>query len=292
MRLGIDEISFESPAGLEDRSTYNFVGTDPREELEVRFEFPAGGATPSDQVIAKLHTQLDGFPVAGFSIDPPSERDVAGVRGQQLRYVFEDGGETMQAVTVVANLGNGTHTNDWVKFSWTFALPAAEADKRVDAVLASLAGAEQPAPAPLADGWVRRRAGAWALDLPAGLSFPRTHSWADVDARLSISITVTELDAEPPVLDEPLVHAADRGEDVVDRSDLPLQDGELMCVHLRDDELDAERLVCRSVQVHEFGDPARKCYVLVDAAAPWSAEARLRALVDDLLASVRKEPHP
>lgn len=292
MRLCVDQISFESPAGLGDRSTYNFLGSDPREELEVRFEFPAGGGTPSEEVIAKLHRQLDGFPVPGFSLDPPGEREVAGVPGKQLRYTFSERGEPIECVTVVANLGNGVHTGDWVKLSWTLAMSRAEADARVDAVLASFAAADQPPPAEPAAGWVRRRAGGWAFDLPAGLASPRTYAWADLDAQLSISITVTALDAEQPVIDEPLILAGDKGQDVVEREDLPLQDGALMRVHLRDDDLDAERLVCRSVQVHEFGDPPRKCYVQVDAAAPWSAEARLRGLVDDLIASVHEEPHP
>ena len=122
----------------------------------------------------------------------------------------------------------------------------------------------------------------------------RTLSWADLDERLSISITVTEPDAEPPVLDEPLVHAADQGLVVVDRIDTPITDGELMQVHLRHDAINEERCVCRCVQTYELTDPepVRRFYVQIDAQAPWSAAARLRGLVDDLLASVQQEQRP
>jgi hypothetical protein len=96
------------------------------------------------------------------------------------------------------------------------------------------------------------------------------------------------------VIDEPLLDASDRGEIVVDREDLPIDDGALMRVHLRDDELDADHFVCRTVQRFEFAgtDPVRACHVQIDATGPWAAEARLRALVDELLASVRKEQSP
>jgi hypothetical protein len=296
MRLRVDQISFESPVGLEDSTTYNFQATDPRELFEVRFEFPAGGGTPGDGVITKLHAQLDNFPVPGFAIEQPSDREVAGVPGKSLRFTFDERGKPMHGVIVVANLGNGTHSKDWVKLSWRLGLPLAEVGARVDTVLASLAPADQPAPAPPAAGWVRRQAGAWAFDIPASLSYPRVRRWQDFDARLSISITITELDAEQPVIDEPLVAASDRGEIVVEREDLPIPEGTLMRVHLRDDELGTEQLVCRSVQRHEFsgpaGSPPRACYVQVDAAGPWAAEARLRALVDDLLASVLEEQAP
>ncbi|PRQ02211.1 hypothetical protein ENSA5_25460 [Enhygromyxa salina] len=300
MRLRVDDISFEVPRGLEDRSTYSFHGRDPQEELDLRLEFPAGGGTPSDEVIAKLHEQLDGFPVSAFSIDEPSDRELAGKAGKYLRYSFEQDGETVHGITVVANLGSEANPDDWVKLSFTLGLPRADADARVEAVLASLAPAEQPAPAAPAAGWVRRRAGAWAFDVPARLSYPRTHTWRDLDARLSISITIHDLDAEQPTLDEPLVDAADKGLVVVDREDVSLSDGELMRAHLRDDELGEESLVCRSVQGFELGgssrdpasDSARTCYVQIDAGGPWSAAARVRGLVDELLASVRKEDSP
>lgn len=297
MRVRVDRISFESPVGLEDRTMYTFHGADPLEEFEVRFEFPAGGGTPSDRVITKLHAQLDNFPVPGFAIEQPADREVAGLPGKSLHYVFDQAGKPMHGVIVVANLGSETAPNDWVKFSWKLGSPRAEVDARVDAVLASLARADQPAPAPPAAGWVRREAGVWAFDVPASLSYPRVYRWQDLDARLSFSITITELDAEQPVIDEPLVDASDRGQIVVEREDLPITAGTLMRVHLRDDDLGAELFVCRAVQQHEFSDgsagsPARKCYVQVDATGPWAAEARLRALVDDLLLSVLEVQGP
>lgn len=296
MRLRVDDISFESPVGLEDCTTYNFRGADPLEELAVRLEFPAGGGTPSDAVITKVHAQLDNFPVSGFAIEQPVDRQVAGVPGKSLHYEFDEKGERMHGVVVVANLGSETHANDWINFRWMLGTPRAQLDARIDTALASLARVDQGAPAPTPAGWVRRHAGVWAFDVPASLSYPRIYSWQDLDARLTITITITKLDADPPVIDEPLLDASDRGQIVVDREDLPINDGALMRVHLRDDELDADHFVCRSVQRFEFaglaGTPARACHVKVDATGPFAEQARLRALVDELLASVRKEQSP
>jgi hypothetical protein len=294
MRLRVDDISFESPVGLEDRTSYNFRAADPLEELAVRLEFPAGGGTPSDAVIAKVHSQLDALPVPGFAIEQPIDREVAGAPGKSLHYEFDEKSEHMHGVVVVANLGNETHANDYIKFRWTLGSPRAKVVARIDTALASLARVDQPAPAPTPAGWVRRHAGVWAFDVPANLSYPRVYSWQDLDAALTISIRVTKLDADPPVIDEPLVDAAHRGEIVVAREDLPLDEGALMRVHLRDDELDADHFVCRSVQRFELdnADPVRSCHVQVDATGRWADEARLRALVDDLLASVRKEQSP
>jgi hypothetical protein len=296
MRLRVDDISFESPQGLEDCTSYNFRAANPKEELAVRLEFPAGGGTPSDAVIAKVHAQLDNLPVPGFAVEQPVDRQVAGVPGKSLHYDFDEKGEPMHGVVVVANLGSETHANDWINFRWMLGTPRARVDARIDTTLASLARVDQPAPAPTPAGWVRRHAGVWAFDVPASLSYPRTYSWQDLATRLAVSITVTKLDADPPVIDEPLLDASNRGEIVVDRKDLPLKDGALMRVHLRDDELGADHFVCRAVQRFEFagpaGAPARACHVKIDATGPFAEEARLRALVDELLASVRKEQSP
>lgn len=293
MRLRVDDISFDSPSGLADHSDYNFRARDPRVELGLELELPAGTGTPSDEVITELHGQLDGFPVPAMSVDPPVDRELAGVPGKALRYRFEeDDGTSVHGYMVVANLGSELGDDDWIKLGWQLELPRDQVDAHIDAVLASFARADQPPPGLPQAGWVRRRAGLWALDLPEHLCYPRTHRFGDLDEEIDVSLTVHALGDPAPPLDDPLTRATRDGLTLVDREDEERDEAQIMRLHLQDDALGEERFVCRAIQTHELGDPPSECHVQIDASGPWSAAARLRAFVDDLLASVAEEDSP
>jgi hypothetical protein len=163
MRLRVDDISFEVPRGLEDRTSYRFVARAPREELELSFEFPSGGGTPSAELIAAVRERLDGLPIGRLSIDEQGERELAGVPGHDLRFSCDDDdGARAIGYVAVANLGSARNEADWVKFSWMLTLPLEQARAHIDAVLASVAPLDAPPPAATPPDWVRRRARAAA----------------------------------------------------------------------------------------------------------------------------------
>ena len=297
MRARIDDLSFASPQGLDDRSDYRFFASEPALEFRLGFEFPAGEGTPAEVIIAELHAQLERKPAPDFALDAPSDRELAGQPGKLLRYAFTEEGRDARTHCgmVAANLGTPpTNPGDYVLATWMLALPEPEADAWIDAVLASLAPADQPSPAPPQPGWIRRSAGAWAFDLPDHLAVPRARRWIDLPANLSVSIEVLEPGRDAPGFDDLLDGVADDGLTIVAREDLELSGlaldaGQLLRLRLHDPDADEELSSTRAILTGERGDPAERRSVRIDASGPWDAAPKLRALVDALLASVREE---
>jgi hypothetical protein len=294
--MRVDGVAFESPAGLEDSTSYSYQARATYEELNVEFELPVGRATPAAEVIVDVRDGLAGYFGAEFSIVAQGDQPFVGQPGKFLQYRL-DGGEQVVSKVVVANTVRADgQRGDWIKLVWSAwpgALAAAgSVDAVVDPIVASFVRMDQVSPKPVLPGHVRQQAGDWQLDVPAHLVGPRTFIYEDIEAELRVELSVLEAGAQEPVL-EPGVAVA--GAEQVSRSDQKLADGERIDLQVRsDDDPNGEStliLAKRDIELVGARTGERR-FVVISATGPARDGARLRGIVDDLLASVHGEEEP
>lgn len=283
MRHRVDEIGFTSPSGLADQTRYGFRSRSPREQLEVEFEAPPGGATPAGRARDEVRQQLiDGLGSA-VTIVGEGDRVVLGQPAAVLHYAFEDRGKPSQGYVVIANLGSEAHEGDFVQLAFQLEGDASRVPGVVDPVLASLAR-DQAGP-----GATWRQVGPFALELPARFAGPRSYVWADDELEQRLTITVHPFDAPAPELDAALDQLA-RARTIVARDDVPIIYGQL--VRARLDDAGVPYFACVAVQAYAIGNPVRERWVEVRAEGRGADEAQVRKRVDDLLASIAVETRP
>ncbi|EDM74403.1 hypothetical protein PPSIR1_17105 [Plesiocystis pacifica SIR-1] len=292
MRFRVDEIAFDSPAGLEDGTSYCFRADGPRTELTVEFELPGGGATPAAELLDDMCGQMKTHFQGDFGVDDQGELELMGQAVPYRHFHIMDGGQPKQGFTVAANIGNGVHEGDYVKIGWLLDVDAGAVRGIVDPVLASWARADRPAPGPTPAGSTRRQAAIWAFDLPAQFSGPRSFTWEDVDAELRVGVTVHPLERfeqaggpREPDLEAHVAELLARGRAQVEREDVPIIHGAMLRLVTKDD-YDDHWWSCRARQAYEVGNPVRMRHVEVAADGPLDAQEQLRRVVDELLASI------
>src|SRR5262245_44159579 len=123
--MRVDGVAFESPAGLEDSTSYSFQARDTYEELTIEFELPVGRATPADEVIADVGEGLAGYFDAEYSVVAKGDQTFVGQPGKFLQYRL-DGSEQVVSKIVVANTVVDRQRGDWIKLVWS-AWPTATA---------------------------------------------------------------------------------------------------------------------------------------------------------------------
>jgi hypothetical protein len=294
--MRVDGVAFESPAGLEDSTSYSYQASATYEELSVEFELPVGRATPAEQVITEVREGLAGYFAAGFSIVAQGDQVFVGQPGKFLQYRL-DGDEQVVSKIVVANTARADgQRGDWIKLAWS-AWPAAlaSAGGSVDAVVDPIASSFAPvtsAPTPVLPGHVRQQAGDWQLDVPAHLVGPRTFIYEDIEAELRVELSVLDAGAQEPTL-EPGVAVA--GAEQISRSDQTLADGARIDLQVRSDSdpNGESTLILAKRNIELVGArTGEHRFVVVSATGPARDGARLRVIVDDLLASVHGEQEP
>jgi hypothetical protein len=292
--MQVDGVAFESPAGLEDSTSYCFAAESTPEELTVEFELPVGEGEPAAAVIAESREGLEQFFEAKFAVVAEGSTTLAGEPGQFLTYRVA-GDEKVLSKIVVANVGppaggaepgaDDPARRDWVKIAWGDDRELDAIATYVDPILASFSPADQP-PATVLPGHVRQQAGPWVLDLPAHLHGPRTFIFEDPEAELRVELSVLEADAEEPTL-EPGV--AGYGGEETSRDERELDGGERIDLRLRsdDDPHGESTLILAKRELELAGERAGESrWVVLSATAPSSQHARLEQIADELLASI------
>jgi hypothetical protein len=291
--MRVDGVAFESPAGLEDSTSYSFQARSTYEELSIEFELPVGRATPAEVVIDDVRDGLAGYFAAEYSTVARGDQPFVGQPGKFLSYRL-DGSEQVVSKIIVANTARPDGSRgDWIKLLWS-AWPAALAsaggsvDAVVDPIIASVAPVDS-APAAVLPGHVRQQAGAWVLDVPAHLIGPRTFIYEDTEIELRIELSILPAGAPEPTL-EP--GAAVAGGEQVSRTEHVLADGARVDLDVRSD-LDPNgesTLILAKREIELVGARVgERRWVVVSATSPARDGARLRSIVDDLLASVHPE---
>jgi hypothetical protein len=294
--MRVDGVAFDRPAGLEDSTSYSYHAPSSYEELNLEFELPIGRATPADEVIAEVREGLAGYFGAELSIVAQGDQVFVGQPGKFLQYRL-DGDEQVVSKIIVANTVDADgQRGDWIKLVWS-AWPGALAsagsvDALVDPIAASVAPVDQVPSKPVLPGHVRQQAGEWQLDVPAHLDGPRTFIYEDIEAELRVELSVLDAGAPEPTL-EPGVAVADAEQ--VSRSDQALADGERIDLQVRSDlDPNGESMLILARRRIELvgGRTGEHRFVVISATAPARDGARLRSVVDDLLASVHAEEEP
>jgi hypothetical protein len=307
--MRVDGVAFESPAGLEDSTSYSYQARASYEELTIEFELPVGRATPAELVMADIHEGLAGYFAAEFSVVARGDQPFVGQLGKFLTYEL-DGSEPVVSKIIVANTARpdgpvGTakggecpkQAGDWIKLAWsgapaTLAAAGGSIDAVVDPIIASVVpiqGAGQRAPATVLPGHVRHQAGDWVLDVPAHLRGPRTFIYEDIDIELRVELTVLDDGAPEPTL-EPGVAVA--GGEELSRTEHALADGARVDLDVRSDSdpNGESTLILAKRKVELTGARAvTQRWVAISATSPARDGARLRSIIDDLLASVHAE---
>lgn len=293
--MRVDGVAFESPAGLEDSTSYSYQARATSEELNVEFELPVGRATPAHEVIADVREGLAGYFGAEFSIVGEGDQPLVGQPGKFLHYRL-DGSEPVVSKIVVANTVRADGARgDWIKLVWSEAsgaVASASVDAVVDPIAASLVRVGAPIgspPTPVLPGHVRQQAGDWQLDVPVHLVGPRTFIYEDIDAELRVELSVLDAGAQDPSLDPGVAIA---GAEQISRRDQTLADGERIDLEVRSDsDPNGEStliLAKRNIELVGARTGERR-FVVISATGPARDGARLRSIVDDLLASVHGE---
>jgi hypothetical protein len=289
--MRVDGVAFESPAGLEDSTSYSYQARSTYEELTIEFELPVGRATPAEAVIADVREGLAGYFAAEYSTVAQGDQPFVGQPGKFLNYRL-DGSEQVVSKIIVANTArpDGAH-GDWIKLVWS-AWPASLAGRSVDAVVDPIIASVVPvdrAPASVLPGHVRQQAGNWVVDVPAQLVGPRNFIYEDVDAELRVELSVLKDGAPEPTL-EPGVAVA--GGQEISRTEHVLADGARVDLDVRSDsDPNGEStliLAKRHVELSGTRKGTRR-WVVISATSPARDGGRLRGIVDDLLASVQAE---
>lgn len=293
--MRVDGVAFESPAGLEDSTSYSYQARATYEELNVELELPVGRAVPAEQVITEVREGLAGYFGAELTIVAQGDQVLVGQPGKFLQYRL-DGDEQVVSKIVVANTVRADgQRGDWIKLVWSAWPGALAAGGSVDAVVDPIAASVVPIAAalkPVLPGHVRQQAGDWQLDVPAHLIGPRTFIYEDIDAELRVELSVLDAGAPDPAL-EPGVAIA--GAEQVSRSDQTLADGERIDLHVRSDSdpNGESTLILAKRNIELVGARAgERRYVVISATGPARDSSRLRSIVDDLLASVHGEEEP
>lgn len=285
--MRVDGIAFESPAGLEDGTHYNFSSSAPHasEQLSVELELPTGGATPAAEVIAEIRQSLREFHAAAFTVVADGRTTLAGEPAQFFTYRL-DGNEQVVGKIVVANLDAG----DWVKLAWEGDRDPGSLDAYLAPIIASFAPGTG-APTAVLSGHQRHSAGPWVLDVPAHLHGPRNFIWEDIEAELRIELTVLE-DGDPEPALEP--GAAVAGGEEVARLERAIEGGARFDIRVRSDaDPNGEStliLAKRKVELTQLTSaPRLRRWVVLSASAPSTAGARLTSVIDALLGSILAE---
>jgi hypothetical protein len=303
--MRVDGVAFESPAGLEDSTSYSYQAPSSHEELTLEFELPVGRATPAEIVMTDVHEGLAGYFAAEFVLVARGDQPFVGQPGKFLTYRL-DGSEQVVSKIIVANTARpdgpvGTakggecpkQAGDWIKLAWS-ASPAALAsaggsvDAIVDPIIASVVPVER-APATVLPGHVRHQAGDWVLDVPAHLLGPRTFIYEDIDIELRVELSVLQAGAPEPTL-EPGVAVA--GGEELSRTEHTLADGARVDLDVRSDsDPNGESTLILAKRKVELvgGGVGTQRWVVISATSPARDGARLRSIIDVLLASVHAE---
>lgn len=289
--MRVDGVAFESPAGLEDSTSYSYQARATSEELNVEFELPVGRATPAEQVIADVREGLTGYFGAQLAIVSEGDQPFVGQPGKYLQYRL-DGSDPVVSKIVVANTARPDGSRgDWIKLVWSEAsgaVASASVAAVVDPIAASMVRIGSP-PTPVLPGHVRQRAGEWQLDVPTHLVGPRTFIYEDIDAELRVELSVLDASAQDPALD-PGVAIADAEQ--ISRRDQKLDDGERIDLEVRSDSdpNGESTLILAKRNIELVGSRAgERRFVVISATGPARDGARLRGIVDDLLTSVHGE---
>lgn len=282
--MRVDGVVFESPAGLEDSTSYGYLASAPDEDLTVELELPAGRATPAEQVVDDVRDGLAGYFGAAFQLLAQGDTTLAGAPAKFFDYAIT-GDESVTGKIIVANIGAG---GDWVKLAWSSEVAPGSLDAHLAPVLASFGpadGARDPAPA----GYARQQAGPWSLDVPARLQGPRTFVFEDIEAELRVELSVLDAGASEPELDAAAVSA---GAEQLRADETELDDGARIDLELRsDDDPNGESthiLAKRRIELAGARQGQTR-WVTVTATAPSRDGARLTAITDALLASIHAE---
>ena len=283
--MRVDGIAFTSPAGLEDSTSYSYRAEAGDEELYVEFELPVGGATPAAEVMAEMREGLAEFFGAQYSVVDEGEASLAGARGPCVQYRLS-GDLPAAGKILVANVPEAGC--DWIKLRWTGVRDDAEVPAIFDPIAASFR-AEADASGPVPPGYRREVAGAYVLDVPARLHGPRTFIYEDPVAELRVEVSVLRGGDPEPGLSAGVAGAGARE---VSREEQALDDGERvdLRVESEDDPNGESALILAKRELALAGARAgERRWVVLSASAPASEAARLTALVDALLASVRPD---
>jgi hypothetical protein len=292
--MRVDGVAFESPAGLEDSTSYSYQAPSSHEELTLEFELPVGRATPAEIVITDVHEGLAGYFAAEFVLVARGDQPFVGQPGKFLTYRL-DGSEQVVSKIIVANTARpdgpvGTAKGDWIKLAWSAAMAGAggSVDAIVDPIIASVVPVER-ASATVLPGHVRHQAGDWVLDVPAHLLGPRTFIYEDIDIELRVELSVLQADAPEPTL-EPGVAVA--GGEELSRTEHTLTDGARVDLDVRSDsDPNGESTLILAKRKVELvgGGAGTQRWVVISATSPARDGARLRSIIDDLLASVHAD---
>ncbi|PRP99329.1 hypothetical protein [Enhygromyxa salina] len=291
--MRVDGIAFDSPLGLEDGTHHTFSSSSSSagtpERLSVEFELPAGGATPAAEVIAEIRDSLSEFFGSSFTLVAEGQTTLAGEPAEFFTYRL-DGQEHIDGKIVIANLSAGPNPGDWVKLAWEGDRDPSSLDAYLDPIFASFTTQADATPTVL-PGHQRHSAGPWVLDVPAQLRGPRTFIWEDIEAELRIELTVLE-DGEPEPVLEP--GAAVAGGEEVARLERTIDGGARFDFRVRsDNDPNGEStliLAKRKVELTQLPSAPRLYrWVVLSASAPSTEGARLTAIIDTLLASIRAE---
>lgn len=293
--MRVDGVAFESPAGLEDSTSYSYQARAAYEELSVEFELPVGRATPAEAVIADIREGLAGYFGAEFSVVAQGDQVFVGQPGKFLQYRL-DGDEQVVSKIVVANTaGANAQRGDWIKLAWSAWQAALASRGSVDAVVDPIVSSVvriETAATPVLPGHVRHEAGDWQLDVPAHLVGPRTFIYEDIEAELRVELSVLDAGAPEPML-EPGVAVADAEQ--ISRTEATLADGARIDLEVRSDSdpNGESTLILAKRNIALVGArTGEHRFVVVSATGPARDGARLRGIVDDLLASVHGEQEP
>jgi hypothetical protein len=285
--MRVDGVAFESPTGLEDSTSYSYQAPSSHEELTLEFELPVGRGTPAELVMTDVHEGLAGYFAAEFVLVDRGDQPFVGQPGKFLTNRL-DGSEQVVSKIIVANTARPD--GDWIKLAWSAASASAggSVDAIVDPIIASVVPVER-APATVLPGHVRHQAGDWVLDVPAHLLGPRTFIYEDIDIELRVELSVLQAGAPEPTL-EPGVAVA--GGEELSRTEHTLADGARVDLDVRSDsDPNGEStliLAKRKVELAGGGAGTQR-WVVISATSPARDGARLRSIIDDLLASVRAE---
>lgn len=288
--MRVDGVVFESPAGLEDSTSYGYLASAPDEELTVELELPAGRATPAEQVVVDVRDGLAGYFGAAFQLLAAGDTTLAGAPAKFFDYAIS-GDESVTGRIIVANIGAG---GDWVKLAWSSEVAPGSLDAHLAPVLASFGPAADTARDPAPAGYVRQQAGPWSLDVPARLQGPRTFVFEDIEAELRVELSVLEAGASEPELDAAAVSV---GAEQLRADETELDDGARIDLELRYPELrsgvDANGesttiLAKRRIEL-AGARTGQARWITVTATSPRRDGARLTAIIDALLASIHAE---